>query len=234
MRLRFRESSRHRGRGVGWVLRPLCPTARACTCQGLVSSTLGAGREDGPRQEPLGALCLRAGKEDAAPGCGLRAGTGQARHSCTALPMGTGGSPRPAQPWHVGVILTKHSPIRCVWSVSIRFWSFLHPRNSAQARRVSLEVCREAEAGRWLPSPGKETWHPPPLGQVPSCSLPLMGRGSGGQSLNWVWCPGQGRGAAATSGISHCRPADRDPQELPSCRQGWGRLKGKGGVGPRL
>ncbi|CAM9147230.1 unnamed protein product, partial [Bubo scandiacus] len=45
--------------------------------------------------------------------------------------------------------------------------AILHPRNSVQATKVSLEACREAQDGRWHQSPGKETWHPPPLGQAP-------------------------------------------------------------------
>lgn len=57
---------------------------------------LRAGRGEGPGEEPLGALCLRAGKEDAAPGWELWAGAGRARHSCP------GGSPCPAQALGLG------------------------------------------------------------------------------------------------------------------------------------
>ena len=65
--------------------------------------------------------------------------------SRTALPRGTAGSPRPARPGRLGLVLTKHSLIRCVCPVTARVLSLLHPRKSVQAQKVPQEACGEKQ-----------------------------------------------------------------------------------------
>ena len=168
-------------------MRMLCPTARACTGLGLVWHP--GGREGrGAWRGALGASELegREGKCSCrlwAPGWS-RGDEAQLR----SPPQGYEGRPSSSPALGPGACphqaLSNQVSLICLGQVAE-----LPPRQELCTGEEGVPRGLQRSRGwEMAPQLRDETWHPPPLGQAPSPSQPLTGRGSGGQRLNRVQC----------------------------------------------